>query len=53
LPGEGVAVATSYDDTLRYGVQTPFSDQLTFRWESGSRQFGALEDSIITLPVLG
>ena len=31
LPDEVVAVAASYDDTLRYGAQTPFSDQLTFR----------------------
>ncbi len=30
LPDEVMAVAASYDDTLKYGAQTPFSDQLTF-----------------------
>jgi hypothetical protein len=34
-PDELTAVAASYDATLRYGAQTPFSDQLTFRWEGG------------------
>ena len=25
-------LAASYDKTLRYGAQTPFSDQLAFQW---------------------
>jgi hypothetical protein len=29
LPDEVMAVAASYDETLRYGAQTPFSDQMT------------------------
>ncbi len=47
LPEEVVAVATSYDETLRYGAQTPFSDQLAFHLEGGSWQVDANHDSII------
>jgi hypothetical protein len=47
-PGELVAVAASYDATLRYGAQTPFSDQLSFRWEGGLWQYDVQHDSIIT-----
>jgi len=32
---EVMAIAASYDQTLRYGAQTPFSDQLTFHWKPG------------------
>ncbi len=38
-PDELMAVAASYDSTLRYGAQTPFSDQLTFRWEGGMWEY--------------
>src|SRR6516225_5306280 len=48
LPGEVLAVAASYDDTLRYGAQSPFSDQLSFRWEGGKLQYDPYHDSIIT-----
>jgi hypothetical protein len=48
IPDEIMAVATSYDDTLRYGAQTPFSDQLTFKWEGGMWEFDPVHDSIIT-----
>jgi len=41
-------VAASYDDTLRYGAQTPFSDQLTFQWEGGMWQYDLYHNSIIT-----
>jgi hypothetical protein len=47
-PDELVAVAASYDATLRYGAQTPFSDQLTFKWEGGRWEYDAYHDSIIT-----
>jgi hypothetical protein len=47
-PDEIVAVAASYDETLRYGAQTPFSDQLNFQWEGGMWEFDAQHDSIIT-----
>jgi len=43
-----MAVAASYDTTLRYGAQTPFSDQLTF--QVGRRHVGndPYHNSIIT-----
>jgi len=48
LPDEVMAVAASYDDTLRYGAQTPFSDQLSFKWEGGMWEFDPYRNSIIT-----
>jgi len=47
-PDELVAVAASYDATLRYGAQTPFSDQLSFKWEGGMWEFDPYHNSIIT-----
>ena len=47
-PDELMAVAASYDSTLRYGAQTPFSDQLTFRWEGGMWEYDPYHNSIIT-----
>jgi hypothetical protein len=49
LPDELVAVAASYDQTLRYGAQTPFSDQLAFHWAASQWQYDAYHDSIITV----
>jgi hypothetical protein len=48
-PDEVVAIAASYDSTLRYGAQTPFSDQLSFRWEGGQWQYDVQHNSIITV----
>ena len=48
LPDEVMAVAASYDKTLRYGAQTPFSDQMTFRWEGGKWEVDRDHDSIVT-----
>ena len=48
LPDEVMAVAASYDSTLRYGAQTPFSDQLASRWEGSMWEFDTYHDSIIT-----
>ena len=48
LPDEVMAVAASYDETLRYGAQTPFSDQMTYRWEGGKWEYDRDHDSIIT-----
>jgi hypothetical protein len=48
LPDEVMAVAASYDDTLRYGAQTPFSDQLSFHWEGGMWEYDPYHSSIIT-----
>jgi hypothetical protein len=47
-PEELMAVAASYDATLHYGAQTPFSDQLTFKWEGGMWEFDPYHNSIIT-----
>ena len=47
-PEEVMAVATSYDETPRYGAQTPFSDQLSFRWEGGMWEYDPYHSSIIT-----
>jgi hypothetical protein len=43
-----VAVAASYDQTLRYGAQTPFSDQLAFQWTGSLWEYDAQHDSLIT-----
>jgi hypothetical protein len=48
LPDEVMAVAASYDPSLHYGAQTPFSDQLAVQWEGGQWQYDAQHDSIIT-----
>jgi len=45
---EIMAVAASYDDSLRYGAQTPFSDQLSFKWEGSRWEYDVQHDSIIT-----
>ena len=49
LPDEVVAVAASYDQPLHYGAQTPFSDQLAFRWEGGLWEYDPYHDSIIAV----
>lgn len=48
LPDELMAVAASYDQTLKYGAQTPFSDQLSHEWKGGMWEFDPYHDSIIT-----
>ena len=35
-PDEVIAVPASYDETGRYGVQTPFTDQMSAHWEGGA-----------------
>jgi hypothetical protein len=41
------AVAASYDSTLRYGAQTPFSDQLSSQLEGGQWQVDSTHTSLI------
>lgn len=41
------SVAASYDSTLRYGAQTPFSDTLADHMEGGQWQADATHTSII------
>ena len=48
LPDEITAIAASYDQSLKYGAQTPFSDQLTFQWEGGMWEYDPYHNSIIT-----
>ena len=48
LPDEVMAVAASYDATLKYGAQTPFSDQLSHQWEGSMWEYDPYHDSIIT-----
>jgi hypothetical protein len=43
-----MAVAASYDATLQYGAQTPFSVQLTFGWEGSMWEYDAQHNSIIS-----
>ncbi len=48
-PDDIVAVAASYDSTLRYGAQTPFSDQLSGQWVGGQWQVDATHNSIAAI----
>ena len=48
-PEEIVAVAASYDDTLKYGAQTPFMDQLSYLWKGGKFEFDGSHNSLITV----
>lgn len=48
-PDQFIAMAASYDDTGRYGAQTPFSDQLSAHWEGGKWQADDTHDSLITV----
>ncbi len=48
LPDELMAVAASYDATLKYGAQTSFSDQLSHQWKGSMWEYDANHDSIIT-----
>jgi hypothetical protein len=48
LPDEVIAVAASYNTTLQYGAQTPFSDQLAFAWEGSLWEYDPQHNSLIT-----
>jgi hypothetical protein len=47
-PDELMAVAMSYDETGRYGAQTPFNDQLAAHWEGDQWQVDSTHNSLIT-----
>jgi hypothetical protein len=49
LPEELLAVAASYDQTGRYGTQTPFSDQLATHWEAGAWEVDSTHNSLVTI----
>lgn len=48
-PDAIVAVAASYDSTLRYGAQTPFSDQLSSHLEGGQWKVDSTHTSLIAV----
>lgn len=48
-PGDLMAIASSYDTTLKYGAQTPFSDQLAFHWAGSVWEYDSTHDSIIAV----
>ncbi len=48
-PNDLMAVAASYDQTGRYGAQTPFNDQLAFHWEGGKWEVDAMHNSLVTV----
>jgi IPT/TIG domain-containing protein len=49
LPDELLAVAATYDQTGRYGTQTPFSDQLASHWEGGMWEADRTHNSLVTV----
>jgi hypothetical protein len=49
LPEEVVAVSVSYDQSFRYGAQTPFSDQLASHWAGSQWNYDPYHNSIITV----
>jgi len=48
-PNDLMAIASSYDHTLRYGVQTPFSDQLASHWEGSKWEVDSMHDSLVAV----
>jgi hypothetical protein len=49
LPDDLLAVAASYDETGRYGTQTPFNDQLATHWEAGKWEVDGTHNSLVTI----
>jgi hypothetical protein len=48
-PNDLMAVASSYDQTGRYGAQTPFNDQLASHWEGGKWEVDSMHNSLVTV----
>jgi hypothetical protein len=48
-PDDLMAVATSYDESGRYGAQTPFTDQLAPHWEAGKWEVDGTHNSLVTV----
>lgn len=46
-PDQVMAIAASFDSTLRYGAQTPFTDQLASHLEGGNWHVDAVHNSLI------
>ncbi|HJT70879.1 MAG TPA: hypothetical protein VJ731_11815 [Terriglobales bacterium] len=47
-PGDLIAIANSYDDSTRYGIQSPFTDSLSFMWKGGMWHVDAQHNTMIT-----
>ena len=47
-PGDVIAVAASYDDTLRYGTQSPFTRMVSSYWKGGMWKADHHNNSFIT-----
>jgi hypothetical protein len=47
-PGDLVPVAASYDSSSRYGVQSPFSSDLSFMWKGGMWHVDGTHNTLIT-----
>jgi hypothetical protein len=52
-PDDLIAIAASYDNTGRYGTQTPFSDQLSAHWVGGLWRVDATHNSIVAVANAG
>jgi len=48
-PDDLMALAASYDETGRYGAQTPFSDQLASHWEGGQWEVDGTHNSLVAI----
>lgn len=46
--GDLIAVAASYDDSKRYGLQSPFSSSITYMWKGGMWHVDPTHDTLIT-----
>lgn len=46
--GDLVPLAASYDETTRYGVQSPFSDSISFLWKGGMWHVDGQHNTLIT-----
>ena len=47
-PGDLVPVAASYDSSSRYGVQSPFSSDISFMWKGGMWHVDGTHNTLIT-----
>jgi hypothetical protein len=48
-PDDLLAIAASYDQTGRYGTQTPFTDQLASHWEAGKWEVDSMHNSLVAV----
>ena len=46
--GDLIAIAASYDDTKRYGLQSPFSSSISYMWKGGMWHVHPTHDTLIT-----